>query len=148
MASAYAAQLAELEAEYDRLSDQIEQRHGGVDYGGRLVALRKEMERVRGLKSKFDAMQKAVEAQTPRETGSAIVEVMLDSEPAEEIAADFIENEVGRFDWVNNWRTIREREDPVQKVRAYLLLYDIRANPEEIVNIIDRMAQGNPGRWK
>ncbi len=93
-------------------------------------------------------MRRAVETPDPI---PSIVEALLEepeTTPNEEIAADFIENEVGRFDWVNNWQAIKKRGDPVARVRAYLLLYDLRANPVEIVNIIDQMAQNNPGRWK
>lgn len=147
MADSYATRLAELEAEYGRLYDQIERQHGGVDYKGRLAALREEIEEARSLKSKFDKVRQAVESKDPV---PAIVEEILDTEEldsSEEIAADFIENEVGRFDWVNNWATIKAEGDPVAKVRAYLLIYDLRADPVKIVNIIDQMAQNNPGKW-
>jgi hypothetical protein len=147
MADSYATRLAELEAEYGRLYDQIERQHGGVDYKGKLAALRKEIEKAKGFKAKFDKVRQAVESKDPV---PAIVEEILDTEEPdspEEIAADFIENEVGRFDWTNNWAAIKAQEDPVAKVRAYLLIYDLRGDPVEIVNIIDRMAQNNPGKW-
>lgn len=94
-------------------------------------------------------LSRAVESADPKVAAAVIVEMMLDfEEDTAEIAADFIENEVGRFDWVNNWQVIRGREDPVAMVQAYLARYGLVANAQEIVNSIDQMAQDNPGRWK
>lgn len=94
-------------------------------------------------------LQEAVESADLRRVGQLIVEIILDAdESVEDIAADFIENEVGRFDWVNNWNLIRSREDPVAKVQTYLDQYGLVADAQGVVEAIDRMAEVNPGRWK
>ena len=98
---------------------------------------------------KIARLQAAVEAPDNRTMGGLIVELLieLDEDPAE-IAVDFIENEVGRLDWTANWQVIKEKEDPLAKVQTYLRDYGLMADAQEIVNIIDRMAVENPGRWK
>jgi predicted nuclease with TOPRIM domain len=148
MAVSYADQLAQLEAEYDRVYDRIE-RSGGVDYRGELAALTKQIEQVRRTMEKFNRMRAAVESTDPKQTARMIVETLIDyGEDAEEIAADFIENEIGRLDWVNNWSVIRKTRDPVAMVQDYLTRYNLAGNAQEIVNIIDQMSARNPGRWK
>lgn len=84
-----------------------------------------------------------------RAISEAIVEriVELDDQPVEEIAADFVENEVGRFDWLQNWTLYKEKHDAFVKVRKYLSNHRINARPEEVIGEIDRMARSNPGRW-
>ena len=85
-----------------------------------------------------------------REAAHLIVEAILEEEPesVEEIAADFVENELGRFDWMRNWAVIKGKEDPVAKVKAYLDYYGLRADPQQIVDEIERLVEKVPGRWK
>lgn len=71
----------------------------------------------------------------------------LEGEPVEEVAADFIENEVGRFDWINNWAKFKEKHDAFVKVRQYLATHRINASPEEVISEIERMVKFNPGKW-
>lgn len=144
------AEVENLEAEYEALSQQID-RSGGVDYRGKLAALRKELETKRRELYRWSKLWRAVESDNRRETADTVVEVLLgdeDTDTLQGLAADYIEDEVGRFDWVRNWETIRRREDPVAKVQAYLDTYDIAADAQEIVDYIDLMAATHPGRWK
>lgn len=84
-----------------------------------------------------------------KKAAALIVEVVLDdNEDVADIAADFVENEIGRFDWVNNWSVVRGRENVVGLVQAYLTKYGMAADPTAVVAEIDQMAQNNPGRWK
>lgn len=95
--------------------------------------------------------QAAVLAEDHISIGLAIAEAVLeldDSESVGDIAADFIENEVGRFDWINNWNVISEREDPVERVQQYLDNYAIVADARKVVEYINWLALENPGRWK
>jgi len=99
----------------------------------------------------WTTLRAAMESGSRVDTAQLLAEVLLadeDTDTVAEIAADFMEDEVGRFDWITNWQVIREREDPVAKVQAYLDEYGIAANAQEIVNYIDRMVTENPGRWK
>ena len=94
-------------------------------------------------------LQEAVQSTNPQAAGRLIVEMVLDAdEDTAEIAADFIENEVGRFDWVNNWQVIKAKEDPVAKVQSYLTAYGLVADAQKIADAVDQMAAENPGRWK
>lgn len=148
MAETYSDQVARLEAEYANLYDKIE-RHGGVDYRGELPAMRKRIAELKRNSEKFTKLRQAVESTNPREVGRIVVETILDAdEDVQEIAADFIENEVGRLDWVNNWEVVKSKEDPVAKVQRFLSAYGLTANAAEIVSVIDSMTKENPGRWK
>jgi hypothetical protein len=105
---------------------------------------------------KLAKLRAAVESVDPGAAARLIVETILEAgqfqgpeyPDPEEIAADFIENEVGRFDWMVNWNKIKSKGNPVHKVMDYLETYGIDADPEEIVDIIDQMVIDNPGRWK
>jgi hypothetical protein len=98
---------------------------------------------------KMAKLQEAVETADPRRAGRLIVELLLDAdESVADIAADFIENEVGRFDWVNNWQVVRSKGDPLGKVQAYLDQYGLVADAQAVVDAIDQLAAENPGRWK
>ncbi len=98
---------------------------------------------------------RAIESKNAQTAARLLVEILLDqgedeaeTELIQDVAADFIENEVGRFDWLRNWGVIRSQGDPVPKVQAYLDTYAITADARKIVAEIDRMAVENPGRWK
>lgn len=94
-------------------------------------------------------LTEAIETKNMARTGQLIVELFLDStEDVSDIAADFVENEIGRLDWMNNWRLIKSRENPVLKVQAYLDKLGLLADPQAVVNEIDRMMVSTPGRWK
>jgi len=149
MSSVYKERIRELEAEYSRVADEIENRHQGVDYQARLPALRKQIDTAKKQAAKFDRIRRAVESDM-KDAAKAIVEVLLDEEPEsiQEITADFVENELGRFDWMNNWRVIKANGQAVERIEAYLGYMGIQANPMEIVNEIERMARETPGRWK
>jgi len=98
---------------------------------------------------KAERLQKALEDISCRSAGKLVVETLLNAdEDAIEIAADFIEDEVGRFDWQSNWKTLKSKVNIIDKVQAYLKNYGLTANAQEIVNIIDSMSADNPGRWK
>lgn len=91
-------------------------------------------------------VQEAVESDHP---GQIIMELLLDAdEDVGDIAADFIENEVGRFDWRNNLNVIKSRGNLLQMVQHYLQTYGLAANPQAVVDRIEQMAIQTPGSWK
>ena len=70
-------------------------------------------------------------------------------EDVEDIALSFVEDEVGRFDWMNNWEKFKLKHNAVSKMRAYLkyMKYsDVKA--EDVVKFIDGLVVERPGRWK
>jgi hypothetical protein len=147
------AEVTRLEALYDEVERQVE-RHGGVDYTGRLRQVRADLEAKREelgrMEGHFARLRRAAESTGP-ETAALMVDLLLeeeDAEPIEEIAADFIENEVGHYDWVNNWPVIRNRGEALAKVQTYLDTYGIRADARLVVDEIERMLVENPGHWK
>lgn len=98
---------------------------------------------------KATKLQEAIDSPDLAVAAQAVVEVLLDDEVSvADIAADFIEDEVGHYDWVNNWNVVRSRKDPVRMVQEYLDRYGLVADAQAVVNVIDGMAKNNPGRWK
>jgi len=98
---------------------------------------------------KRSRIEEAVNDPGLQKAAALIVEVVLDdTEDVADIAADFVENEIGRFDWVNNWSVVRGKRDVVAMVQQYLTKYGLTADPVAVVAQIDQMASENPGRWK
>lgn len=65
----------------------------------------------------------------------------------EDLALTFMEEEVGRFDWRNNWPKIKEQGLARQKVEAWLEALHVEHDPDEIVAFLDSMVTGRSGRW-
>lgn len=65
----------------------------------------------------------------------------------EDLALTFMEEEVGRFDWRNNWPKIKEQGLARQKVKAWLEALHVEHDPDEIVAFLDSMVTGRSGRW-
>lgn len=65
----------------------------------------------------------------------------------EDLALTFMEEEVGRFDWRNNWPKIKERGEARQKVQDWLSAIHVEHNPDEIVSYLDQLYDGRSGRW-
>jgi hypothetical protein len=151
MSSTYTERVSRLEAELAQAAEEIENRHGGVDYQGRLAALRRQLAKEQALANKFERMRRAAEARTIREAAQSLVEVLLeddDPEDLQDIAYDFIENELGRFDWVKNWWTLRQQGLAESRMQAYLEQYAIDADAATVTAYIDRMVLTNPGTWQ
>lgn len=152
-------QIKQLEADYDKTFDEIESKHQGVDYHGRLPALRAKIEKAKKWSRAFDQVHQAVDQAVPAHESrhlknkvNAIIEHVLNEEHEDEnladIAADFVEDELGRLDWMGNWNLIRSRENPVQRIQSYLDTYGISADATQIAAYLDKLVASNPGRWK
>lgn len=77
------------------------------------------------------------------------IQIVNGPDDVEDIALSFVEDEVGRFDWMNNWKKFKLRHNAVSKVRSYLqyLNYpDVKA--VDVVKFIDALVDERPGRWK
>ena len=66
----------------------------------------------------------------------------------EDIAADFIENEVGRHDWANNWPRYKAKGDLRKRIARWLINAGYDSTPEAVEQAIDRMLLTQPGRWR
>lgn len=65
----------------------------------------------------------------------------------EDLALSFMEEEVGRFDWANNWEKIKQDSNVVQRVQEWLNALQIEHDPQEIVSYLDQMTADRVGRW-
>lgn len=66
----------------------------------------------------------------------------------EDLALTFVEEEVGRFDWSANWRTLKESGAALPKIRAWLDVLRIDHDPEAIARCIDQLDAARRGRWR
>lgn len=70
----------------------------------------------------------------------------------EDLAAEFIEQEVGHYDWSKNWPTFKTRfptqEALSSRVRQWLDWMEIDHDPQGIVNYLNTMVAERPGKWR
>ncbi len=67
----------------------------------------------------------------------------------EDIASDFIENEIGRHDWMSNWPTYKAKQPNLRgRIATWLSNAGYVAEPEEIERKIDQLILTRPGRWR
>ena len=65
----------------------------------------------------------------------------------DDLATTFVEEEVGRHDFKNNWEALKRRTDIRERVQLWLDQINVDNNPDEVIATIDRMAASRPGRW-
>jgi len=65
----------------------------------------------------------------------------------EDLALTFMEEEIGRFDWVNNWPKIKEQGTARQRVQDWLSALQVEHNPDEIVSYLDKLLAERSGKW-
>lgn len=65
----------------------------------------------------------------------------------EDLALSFMEEEIGRFDWLNNWAKIKESGTARQRVQDWLSALRIEHDPDEIVSFLDGITAERSGRW-
>lgn len=81
-----------------------------------------------------------------------IVSILLEDESeddmAESLAMTFMEDEIGRFDWKNNWENYKIRNNAEQKIMDWLQYLGVVMEPLKIIEALDRMARDWNGSWK
>ncbi len=65
----------------------------------------------------------------------------------EDLALLFMEEEVGRFDWKNNWPKIVATGTARKRVQDWLAALNIDHDPESIINYLNEMVKGRAGKW-
>lgn len=65
----------------------------------------------------------------------------------EDLALLFIEEEVGRFDWRNNWPKLQSAGVGLRRVTEWLKGIGSAHDPNLIVAYLDQMVQDRSGRW-
>jgi hypothetical protein len=68
----------------------------------------------------------------------------------EDLAYEFMEQEVGRFDWKTNWPKFKANHEGVlvKRVQAWLDYLGIDYDPNEIISFLDKMVESQNGKWK
>lgn len=72
------------------------------------------------------------------------------AQDTEDLAYEFIEQEVGRHDWKSNWPKFKANHEGilVQRVQAWLDYLGIDYDANEIVKFIDNMVEKVEGKWR
>lgn len=67
----------------------------------------------------------------------------------QDIALEYIEGEVGRFDWERNWKDHRASNGNRlrERVQSWLQHYEIDHDPQAIIDYIDNELMMRPGKW-
>lgn len=65
----------------------------------------------------------------------------------QDVSLDFMEQEIGRHDWRNNWDKVKEAGDVRAKIKAWLERMAIDHDPQLIVDYLDDLHRNNEGRW-
>lgn len=68
----------------------------------------------------------------------------------EDLAAEYIEGEVGRHDWAHNWPQHKSKhgKDLRNKVMAWLKLYEIDHDPDALIAAIDaKFSRDHQQKW-
>lgn len=64
----------------------------------------------------------------------------------------FMEQEVGRFDWKNNWLRFKEKNDARQRVLDWQRAIDPQPeaahDPDAVIRFLDDYVATHEGRWK
>jgi hypothetical protein len=66
----------------------------------------------------------------------------------EDIAADFIENELGRHDWARNWPAYKAKPGLRDRIATWLASAGYQAEPEAVEKAIDQLILTRPGKWR
>ena len=79
-------------------------------------------------------------------------QLILDSERVPDLALDFIENEVGRHDWKNNWPAFKAKHqtpDALKTViQTWLDYIGEQCDPTLVIVFIDGLCQERAGKWR
>ena len=66
---------------------------------------------------------------------------------AEDLALLYMEEEVGRLDWANNWPKFKQRGDIMARVQEWLDDLNVQLDPSEIINCLDQLVEKRAGSW-
>jgi hypothetical protein len=69
----------------------------------------------------------------------------------EDLAFEFMEQEIGRLDWRNNWPKVKAdlgEDGTRRKVQAWLNYIGIEYDPGLIIAFLDDMVKNRNGNWR
>jgi hypothetical protein len=67
---------------------------------------------------------------------------------ADDLACQFMEDEVGRHDWRNNWPAVKARGNVRERIVEWLGRLNLEGDPDEIIAYLDRMVAERAGSWR
>ena len=65
----------------------------------------------------------------------------------EDLALHYMEEEVGRFDWSNNWPKVKATGNVRERIQEWLSAINVQHDPDEIIAYLDRMVSDRKGSW-
>ncbi len=66
----------------------------------------------------------------------------------EDLASNWVEEELGRYDWIANWAKAKERGNIRERIDEWLKLMNVQdVSPESIIQYIDELVKSRTGRW-
>lgn len=65
----------------------------------------------------------------------------------DDLAATFVEQEVGRYDWKNNWEEYKRKPNLNQRVQAWLDLLGVQTEAAALIRSVDELVNRRTGRW-
>ena len=73
---------------------------------------------------------------------------VLSGEELDSLAFDYIENEVGHYDWRDNWEKVKANPELSAKIQRWLEYLGVDLEASEIVARLDKLAHENGhARW-
>jgi len=66
----------------------------------------------------------------------------------EDLALQFVEEEVGRFDFRNNWAKLKETNNVRQRIQQWLEALNVQGNPDDIIAYLDKLVVERAGNWR
>jgi len=64
------------------------------------------------------------------------------------MALAFVEEELGRHDWKNNWQTTKVAGTALPRIRSWLRVMGYEAEPKDVFDEIEKLSLNRTGQWK
>lgn len=65
----------------------------------------------------------------------------------EDLALTFMEQEIGRHDWKNNWEKVKAKGDVLIRIQNWLDALRVKHDPQSILDYLDQLGKERAGRW-
>ena len=67
---------------------------------------------------------------------------------SEDLALLFMETEIGRFDYANNWQSRKAKGDIRKEIQDWLDSIHVDGNPDEIIEYLNELVEKRAGHWR
>jgi hypothetical protein len=65
----------------------------------------------------------------------------------EDLACQFMEDEVGRLDFRTNWKKLKETNNVRQRIQQWLEALNTQGDPDAIIQYLDKLVAQRAGNW-